>query len=83
MFWFGRGRSLSPLVLCRYQLVQQCFALDGHAFLSVFMFMDSSEKMKLNVLYHHSEGNAIHPFNFMDKSIKVKGMPHLAVTRDA
>ena len=63
MFWFGRGRSLSPLVLCYYQLVQQCFALDGHAFLSVFIFMDSSEKMKLNVLYHHSEGNAIRSFH--------------------
>ena len=50
------------IVLCRYQLVQQCFALDGHAFLSVFMFMDSSEKMKLNVLYHHLEANAIRGF---------------------
>ena len=62
MFWFGRGRSLSPLVLCCYQLVQQCFALDGHAYLSVLMFMDSSEKMKLDVLYHHSEGNAMRSF---------------------
>ena len=32
---------------------------DGHAFLSVFMFMGSSEKMKLDMLYHHSEDNAI------------------------
>ena len=50
------------IVLCCYQLVQQRFAFDGHTFLSAFMFMDLSEKMKLNVLYHHSEDNAIRSF---------------------
>ena len=38
------------VVLCRDKLVQQRFALDGHVLLSVFMFMDSSEKMKQNIL---------------------------------
>ena len=60
------------IVLCRYQLVQQCFALDGHAFLSVFMFMDSSEKMKLNVLYHHLDGNAIWDFQLYERIHKAE-----------
>ena len=55
------------VVLCRDKLVQQRFALDGHVLLSVFMFMDSSEKMKQNILYHDSEAAAMLHFQLYGK----------------
>jgi len=55
------------IVFCRYQLVQQCSALDGHAFLHVFMFMDMSEKLKHLILYHESGCVAMSYFHLYEK----------------
>ena len=63
-------------VLCSYQLVQQCFALDGHGVPPIFKFVENSEKMKTEVAYHKFGSEATHHFQLYGKIQKVESSGH-------